>query len=139
MKQPIRSYRDLEVWQTAVDLAVAVYESSTRLPGADRFRLGDQLIRAAISVAANIAEGHGRRRPAEYIRFVDIANGSLCELETQLEICRRVRALDSQEVEELMADASRIGQMLVRLRQRLQQVGTRTTRPGSRFPVPGSR
>jgi four helix bundle protein len=72
-----RSYRDLKVWQSATDLAVVCYHQTEPWPGEERYGMTSQVRRASVSVAANIAEGWGRQSPAEFIRFLLIANGSL--------------------------------------------------------------
>jgi four helix bundle protein len=117
----IRSHRDLEVWRKAVDLAVQVHCLVRSLPRAEQFAVGDQLIGCSTSIPANIAEGYGRRRSREYIRFLDIANGSSCELDTRLEVCGRLGLIPREEISALQQEASGIGQMLSRLRQRIHE------------------
>ena len=95
MKQgvTISSFRDLDVWKDAVDLAEKVYRATTAFPGDERFGLTSQIRRAATSVASNIAEGHARNSTREFFQFVAIALGSLAEVETQWEIANRVLRL----------------------------------------------
>ena len=78
----IASYRDLLVWQQAMDLAVAIYELSRDWPTDERYGLTSQARRAVVSVAANIAEGYGRESPGSCVNFLKMAQGSLKELET---------------------------------------------------------
>jgi four helix bundle protein len=78
-----RNYQDLVAWQKAMDLADAVYDVTERWPKEQLFGLTIQVQRAALSVPSNIAEGQGRNSRADFGRFLDIANGSRCELETQ--------------------------------------------------------
>jgi four helix bundle protein len=85
-----RSYRDLFIWQSAVDLAVRVIELSDEFPQRQRRVLVEQMQRCAVSVPSNIAEGKGRLSQKELRHFLAIARGSLSELDTQLEIARRV-------------------------------------------------
>jgi four helix bundle protein len=85
-----KSYRDLFIWQSAVDLAVRVIELSDEFPQRQRRVLVEQLQRCAVSVPSNIAEGKGRLSQKELRHFLAIARGSLSELDTQLEIARRV-------------------------------------------------
>jgi four helix bundle protein len=125
MSSPIRSYRDLTVWQAALTLAVQVYRLIRELPRPDQFRVGDQLARSATSIAANIAEGHGRRRRAEFVRFLDIANASRCETETHLEICARLGLADSTAIATLVAQLESIGRMVTGLRRSLVRSGNR--------------
>lgn len=82
----IRSYRDLQVWQKGMTLASLVYQVSKDFPRDERFGLTAQMRRAAVSVPSNIAEGYGRRSKADYVRFLNVAMGSLFELQTQTEI-----------------------------------------------------
>lgn len=86
----IESYRDLVVWQQAMDLVVSIYETTKAWPKEELYGLTPQLRRAATSVPANIAEGYGRESRASYQQFLRIAQGSLKELETHLLIARRV-------------------------------------------------
>ena len=79
---PVKCYRDLLVWQRTMGLVVATYRLAARLPPDERFELSSQIRRAAISIAANIAEGHGRASTKEYLWFLSVAKGSLMELET---------------------------------------------------------
>jgi four helix bundle protein len=86
----VRSYRDLVAWQRAIDLVEACYRLSRTFPRDELFGLTSQLRRAAVSVAANIAEGYGRQTLPAYIGFLRIAQGSLKEVETHLIIAGRV-------------------------------------------------
>lgn len=72
-----RKYQKLLVWQEAMNLVVGVYRATERLPTTERFGLCQQLRRAAISIPSNIAEGSGRQSDKDFIRFLNIANGSL--------------------------------------------------------------
>ena len=80
----------LEVWQEAMRLVRSVYASSDQMPDKERFGLQSQLRRAAISVPSNIAEGAARGGKVEYARFLQIARGSLMELDTQLWLCQEL-------------------------------------------------
>jgi four helix bundle protein len=82
------SFRNLAVWQRAVELSLQVYKLTARFPDSERFGLSNQMRRAAVSVASNIAEGYGRSTKGEYIQFLGHARGSNSELETQLVIAR---------------------------------------------------
>jgi len=112
-----RNYRDLEVWQCAMDLCVSVYGHSSRFPTEERYGLTSQLRRSAVSVPSNIAEGQGRDNDREFANFLRIANGSLRELETKLMIAERLQYIDpqiSQELLELSATAGRLINGLLR-------------------------
>lgn len=86
----VKDYRELIVWQKAMELVEVVYQLMKVFPKDERFRLCDQLGRAVISIPSNIAEGNGRESKAEYARFLGSARGSLYETETQLEIAKRL-------------------------------------------------
>src|SRR5436190_6583461 len=90
---PIKSHRDLIVWQRAMDLVEAVYHLSASFPKAEIYGLTSQMRRAVVSVPANIAEGQGRRLTREYLYFLSNARGSLLELDTHLEIAARLKYL----------------------------------------------
>ena len=87
------SHRNLRVWQRGVSLAEAVYEATARFPASEAFGLTSQMRRAAVSVPANIAEGHARGTAGEFNRSLRTARGSLAELDTHIEIARRRRFL----------------------------------------------
>jgi four helix bundle protein len=80
----IRSFRDLIAWQKAMELCERAYTLSHGFPADERFGLTAQLRRAAVSVPSNIAEGYGRGRTQDYVRFLSVARGSLYEMETQV-------------------------------------------------------
>ena len=92
----IKSYRDLQVWQRAVELAVHVYRVTEAFPKSEMYGLTSQMRRAAVSIASNIAEGYGRSEP-ELARYLTMARGSLAELETQLEIAQRIGYLSAKD------------------------------------------
>jgi len=87
----IKSYRDLRVWQSGMDLVVMIYEISDEFPSKEVYGLTSQIRRAAISVPSNIAEGHTRESTKEYLHHLSIAQASLAEVETQIEIAFRLR------------------------------------------------
>jgi four helix bundle protein len=86
----IRSFHDLVAWRKGIALCKAVYQLTEAFPDRERFGLTSQLRRAAVSVPSNVAEGYGRRRTTDYLRFLDMARGSLCEIETQLVLAREL-------------------------------------------------
>lgn len=120
-KKGIRSYRDLIVWQRAMDLVVLCYSLSNRLPDNERYGLCTQIQRSAVSVPANIAEGHGRRHLGDKLHHLSVANGSLKEVETHLQIAVRLRYLSEADIEPAMKLAEEIGRMLAGLASRLRQ------------------
>src|SRR5262249_50090727 len=86
IRVPLQSYRDLKVWQRALDMTVECYRLSRTLPGSEVYGLSSQIRRASVSVPANIAEGHGRKHLGDYLHHPSVARGSLMELETHLVI-----------------------------------------------------
>jgi len=95
------SYRDLIVWQKAVDLSVEVYNWSHKLPKSELFGLTSQIRRSAISIPSNIAEGRYRSTRKDFLQFLRIAYASGAELETQLEICKRLSLMDDLDYNKL--------------------------------------
>jgi four helix bundle protein len=95
---PIKSFRDLVVWQKAMRLCEAVYTASAEFPDAERYGLTSQIRRAAVSVPSNMAEGYGRNRTKDYLRYLRIARGSLYELETQLLLAARLHFADADHI-----------------------------------------
>lgn len=94
MSTPIKSYKDLIVWQKAVDLCVKVYKLTETFPKSEVFGITSQIRRSVVSVASNIAEGNGRNKNGnEYKQFLYIARGSLQELETQLIIAQKLELI----------------------------------------------
>ena len=117
----VRSHKDLIVWQKAMDLAEHVYALAALLPPTEKYRMVDQLTRAAISVPANIAEGHGRSTRKDYAQFVSIAIGSLAETDTYLILCERLRFVTAAQLAPTMALVEEVRKMLNVLRVRLRE------------------
>ncbi|RBP45279.1 four helix bundle protein [Roseimicrobium gellanilyticum] len=86
----MKSFRELLVWQKGIEVVTSVYAATGQFPKAETYGLTDQARRAAVSIPANIAEGYGRQSTQDYIRFLLIARGSLYELQTHMEIARRL-------------------------------------------------
>jgi four helix bundle protein len=108
----IASYRELLVWQKAMEMVEQVYRFVDGLPSDERFELSRQLRRAAVSVPSNIAEGHSRRSTREYLQFISIALGSVAELETQLLLAVRLNMAQPESTVSLEEILSEIGKML---------------------------
>ncbi len=113
--KPIKSYRDLEVWQRGIDLTKDVYEVTRSFPDEEKFGLTAQLRRAAVSIPSNIAEGWGRAATKDYVRFLRIARGSLVEMETQLIIAHRLGYLSKQALQTMLEETTIEGKMLLSL------------------------
>ncbi|WP_032935612.1 four helix bundle protein [Mesorhizobium sp. WSM3626] len=112
MTEKTGSYKDLVVWQQAMDLAVAVYGATKSWPKEELYGLTSQVRRAATSVPANIAEGYGREVRGSYQQFLRIAQGSLKELETQLLIAERIGIAPQTTTSSLLASTESVGKLL---------------------------
>jgi four helix bundle protein len=116
----IKSYRDLLVWQQAMDLAVSCYRLSKKFPKEDLFGLTSQMRRSSASVAANIAEGHGRESSATFVQYLRIAQGSLKETETHIILAGRLELGNKTELRAALATCDEIGKMLRSLIRAIQ-------------------
>ena len=119
MSEKIRSYRDLVVWQKAVDLCVEAYRLAKKLPKEELYALSDQIRRAAVSVPSNIAEGHARHSRKDFAHFLTISQGSIAELETQLYLAVRMDMLAESDVDSLLQLSGEVSKMLMSLRTKL--------------------
>lgn len=117
----IKSYRDLKVWQKAMDYVVLCYRLSNKFPKSEQYGLTAQLREAVVSIPSNIAEGHGRLTRKQYVHFLGISQGSLKESETQLILAYRLEYLEEKETEAALFVADEIGRMLGRLIHSLEQ------------------
>jgi four helix bundle protein len=115
----IRSYRELVVWQRAIALVMDGYRATRSFPSEERFGLTSQLRRAAVSVAANIAEGHAREHRGDFLHHLSIARGSLAELETHVLIARALKFATPNDEARLLEQCDHVGRMLRRLRDNL--------------------
>jgi four helix bundle protein len=111
----MKSYKELEVWKQSVDLTTELYKLTSRFPDTERYGLTSQIRRAAVSVAANVAEGWGRGSTREYIQFLTVARGSLMELETHLIIACNLHFLNADELATVSKPVQDIEKMLNRL------------------------
>ena len=105
-------FKKLIVWQKAMDIVVATYTLTQKLPTSEIYGLSNQMRRAAVSVPSNIAEGQSRNSDKEFAQFLTIARGSLSELETQLHICARVNFLSDSDIAEVITNIKEVGKML---------------------------
>jgi four helix bundle protein len=112
MKSSIRNYRDLEVWQEAMNLAEAVYHLTELMPKEELYGLTSQIRRASVSIPSNIAEGHGRKGKNEFMHHLSIARGSLCELETQLVLSARVKFFSREDLKPVWSKTQTVGRLL---------------------------
>lgn len=115
----VESYRDLKVWQRAIEMSVALYRFTEKFPKTETFGLVSQLRRAGVSTASNIAEGYGRGSTGEYKQFLGMARGSNFEVQTQLVIARELQFGDRREQDVVESLSHEVGKMLVTLMKRL--------------------
>jgi four helix bundle protein len=115
----MHNYKELKVWQKAMDLTVQVYELSHDFPKSELFGLTNQLRRAAVSIALNIAEGAGCESDLEFARFLDISLRSSYETVTALHLAARLNYCKPQFIDKLIADAEEIARMTTGLIRKL--------------------
>ena len=116
----VKSFRDLEVWQAGMDLVEAVYTLTEKLPAKESYILITQIRRSAISIPSNIAEGSGRNSTKELIQYLNIAYGSLCELETQILLVQRIYRFVSQDCDNILRDVASLGRRIKALQTSLR-------------------
>jgi four helix bundle protein len=117
----VRSYRDLRVWQEAMSLAVDCYKLTQAFPKDEVFGMTAQIRRSSASIAANIAEGHGRESTRAFIQFLRVAQGSLKELETHLLLAERVSILSVESLEGVLTRCGILGRRVRHLIRSLQK------------------
>jgi four helix bundle protein len=118
----MKSFRELRVWQSSVNLVERVYDLTRSLPREELFGLSSQLRRGAVSIPSNIAEGHAREHLREYLHHLSIAQGSLAEVETQLELAARLKYLSLNHSKEILSEAGSLGRQINALRRALRRL-----------------
>lgn len=113
-------YKELKVWQKAIDLAVEVYRVTEKLPKEERYGLISQINRCVISIPSNIAEGAGRNTKKDFDNFLGISLGSSFELDTQLVISNRLGYVSSDDFEKIESELEHIQNMIAKLKQSLK-------------------
>jgi four helix bundle protein len=120
-KPKVNTYRDLVVWQRSFDLCRDVYKATRGFPKSEVFGLSAQMRRAVVSIPSNIAEGFGRRTTPDFLRSLYIAYGSVCELDTQLQLAATLGYLSPASAERLrssLGDVERLCKALMRSLER---------------------
>jgi four helix bundle protein len=117
----IQCYRDLVVWQKAMDLVEAVYRTTTKFPQHEIYSLTAQLRRASISIPSNIAEGQGRSTTRDFLYFLSISKGSVKEVETQVLIAERLAYISKQVSASLLQQTAEVGRLLTGLSNSLKK------------------
>jgi four helix bundle protein len=113
--EKIKSFKDLQVWKVSMDLVTEIYKTTDKFPKTEVYGLTNQIRRSSVSVPSNIAEGSGRKNTKEYLYFLYVSKGSLAELETQIEISRRLGYLSVNENESIHQRIKYLNSMLVNL------------------------
>jgi four helix bundle protein len=116
-----QSFRDLLVWQKAMQLTVAIYRLTQGFPREEIYGLTSQIRRAAVSVPSNIAEGQGRLNSAEFRQFLGIARGSICEVQTQLGIARALQFGKPELLDDAESLSHEVGKMLYSFLESLKE------------------
>jgi four helix bundle protein len=114
-----KGYKELIVWQRAIELVPQVYQLTKRFPSDELYGITSQIRRAMISVPANIAEGQGRHHPKEFFNFLSIARGSLAEVDTLLIVACKLGYLHEEQLEKFESQIIRIRQLIQKLMQSL--------------------
>jgi four helix bundle protein len=116
----VKDYRELIVWQKAMDLVEKVYLLTAKFPKEEIYGLTAQIRRAAVSIPSNVAEGQGRHTTRDFLNFLSIAHGSLKEVETQILIAERLAFVDPNQASELTVLTEEVGRLISGLRNSLK-------------------
>lgn len=127
----INNYKDLTIWQKSIDLVEACYRLTKDIPNHEQYGITSQLRRAAVSVPANIAEGHNRLYKKEYLYHLSVCLGSLAEVETFLYICVRLHYFEEKDIQLLLNTSNEIGKMITGIRKALKASSTDPLIPGT--------
>ena len=117
----VKCYRELTVWQKSMQITKDVYALVKKLPKEETFALSDQIRRSAVSIPSNIAEGQERDSSTEFVRFLNIAQGSRAELETQLLIGKEIGYFVENDIECIMNSLTELGKMINALINSIKQ------------------
>jgi four helix bundle protein len=112
----INSFRDLRVWQSGMELVIQIYRLSQSFPREEQYGLTSQMRRAAVSVPSNIAEGHARESSKEYLNHLSITQGSLAELQTQIEIAARLDFVEAEAARQILELSAALSRQIFALR-----------------------
>ena len=114
------NFRDLDVWKKAISFVSRVYALTSSFPSSELYGIVSQMQRAAVSIPSNIAEGAGRDSNADFSRFISVAEGSACEIETQITIAHEISYIKDEEYNSFLAEIHEIQRMLSGLKRSLQ-------------------
>ncbi|MBA4300667.1 four helix bundle protein [Algoriphagus alkaliphilus] len=116
----MHNYKELNVWKRSIKLCASVYKLTSTFPNEERFGLISQMRRASVSVPSNIAEGGGRRTNNEFVHFLGVAHGSICELESQLYVSVELEFSSFEAIEAITSELTEIQKMLFALIQKFE-------------------
>jgi four helix bundle protein len=108
----VRNYRELIVWQKAMDLVELVYQATKQFPKEELYGLTSQVRRSAVSIPSNIAEGQARKSTAEFLNFLSIANGSRAEMETQILLAQRLNYVTTDTAQPILNLSEEVNRLL---------------------------
>ena len=116
----MKGFRELRVWQQGIDLVTEIYRVTEKFPACEAYGLISQVRRAAVSIPSNIAEGHVREHIKEYLNHLSMAQASLAEVETQIEIALRLKYVESDRAKSLLDESASLAKQLYALRKALK-------------------
>jgi four helix bundle protein len=119
----INNFRDLRVWQAGMDLVEMIYRCTQAFPQQEMYGLISQMRRSAVSIPSNVAEGHTRESSKEYLYHLSVAQASLAELQTQIEIAGRLDYIDRPQAEQALDQSASLSRQLYALRNALLKRG----------------
>ncbi len=113
-------FKELKVWQEAIELASDIYQLTDSLPDNEKFGITSQIKRAVVSISSNIAEGAGRNNKGEFIHFLGIAQGSTCEVESLLFLSIKLKLFKDKELTDVLSRISKIQNMIFKLKSSIK-------------------
>ena len=116
----VNSFRDLRVWQVGMDLVEHIYRLTQAFPSQEMYGLTSQMRRASVSIPSNIAEGHTREYTKEYLYHISVAQASLAELQTQVEIAQRLHYITPEQFKEVLSPSTSLAKQLYALRNAIK-------------------
>jgi four helix bundle protein len=108
----LKNFKELKVWQKSYKLCLKVYKITKKFPKTEVYSFTSQMRRAALSIPCNIAEGYGRKTTPDYLRFLYMSYGSICELETQILLAGDLEYIETDSFSELQSDIGEVERML---------------------------
>ena len=119
----MNDYKRLKIWSKSLDLAERIYSVYEELPQIEKYGLNSQMKRSSVSIPSNVAEGGGRNSTKEFLHFLSIANGSTCELETQLILSKRLKLIQEKSINEILGLCKEIKNINFSRQKSLKSIG----------------